>query len=491
MRSLSVILLALSVCALFTADLKAVGLATSMGQLQTVSTDGAFDVLRNPATLANQKKENSIGLGIMNLFYNSYDISNSVDTNVDMEFTGGDLEMDLNETDFDMAFDYEISMPCSLTGSAAYSRRITDNLTIGAAISETYEKETIKNNMTTSIFLSGTVTSPFSGTMEMTSASHGREEEEHNTYITSFTPAGAFMITDKLSGGLQFSIENKYQKSKHDDNSEAEEVPCFNSSCDPADIVTSEENSSSENITQSYKAGLGTGLYYKSETRELGIIMTFGEYSWEKNSYESKYFNDSTDDEDDENYSIDDSLKYKGNYTEGPSFFAGYYQRLNSILAIAIEAGIAIPVEYNYTTLSDNGGEYIEEDVTFQKKLYYTAAAGLEFDITGSLKIGTGFRYIKMNETEKSESRTANSSSTSEEDNKFDIYSGTLGVVYNYEDTLSFTLFSALYYIKIDGTSNIKTNESDTGSKMDMKMDLEMEMKIKEIFAGVSADMTF
>ncbi len=488
MRLLCVILLAVSVCAFPAPDLNAAMLARSMGFLETVSTDGTFDVTRNPATLINQTGQNSIAFGLEDQLYNSYDMSQTAEIDFNIDSTSSDLQID--DLEYNQSFDPEMELPYSFTGALAYSGKISDDVFAGAALSYGYEKEIYKNKMRNEMTMTGLLIDYSEDFVMNSSGKSATEETSYNT-AWGFTPSLAYRITDFISIGLKAEVGYETDEMKGEDDSINEEAFCVDSSCDPADASTTQERTDYETLSKTTIASMGIGGYYRTAEMEFGLLLSPGTYTWDKTSYKQKNNKDSTDDEEDSSYDIKKNITYQRNYTEGPSIAAGYLMRLGSYFAFAVEAAYVIPVKYDYKSAEAEEGQYLDRKNEVEKKYTYWASAGVEIDYSDSFKIGIGCRYTTGKETgDEKISETGYSSKTTTEE-KYNIISGIIGFNYFYSPFLSFSVFAGVYTGEFTFESATAAINEDEDSQSLINFNSDMDMTITEVFAGFSAEIAF
>ncbi len=473
MRLLLIIFTSIAIITLSANELFAYGKAYISGRLQTVSTDGLFDVIRNPAILTTQKEDNSFGVGLLREAFNSYDIMSSIDTDASFPDPIGPIIVD--NVYSDQSIDIDISKTLSINGALAYTRKISDNLFMGLAVSEMSEREERNIRFETSAIINGTIsTNPL--VMNISSVNNTIQEVSSNK--TNFYSSFGYKIIKNLSAGLQANFEYIYDKSIED--SENFEVRNTYINNNPLPTEFSEYYNYSEQITKTISATIGLGFLYNTKEQDIGLVVSSGKYSFIKQKYNHRS-------EDMTNYTLEydisDSTPYKGVYVENAGITAGYRRQVTSFFGIALEAGCGLPRKYKETFLkADESREaYYEEEKTIEKKVMYRCNGGFEFNMNKNMTIGIGGVYYNF----KLEEEVERDNTTEVTDIDVDVFIGTFGVDHRITKNSKITISTEFQRFKYDigmRSSNVIQN---------YKMELSEKNKVNQFNMGLAFALYF
>ncbi len=425
------------------------GMASSMGRITTVSTDGPFDVLRNPAILTAQKENNAAAAGISREAYNNFDSS----INADVTLLGQN-NISLTGISFSSDFAREFYMNCGI----AYSRRFTDNFSAGIAASGT--AETMKNKNTTRMDVS--ITTP-GYTADLRRYSYAEETERNKTAYAAISAGYKFL--SNLSAGIQIKAE--YQRSE---KSSTEETFAPNES---STVKTKKSDETASPV-------IGLGLHYRDSLQEAGLLLTSGRYLWERTA-DKTYYHDELDSSN--NYDLKNNKLKDPKYTEGPGIIAGYYIQLNPLIGLALEAGCVFPRTYKKHTLMYLSEEknYYDAETEVENKFAFMVNGGIKLnpykDITAAL--GGGYRIIS-DEATASEIFLSHQTSKEKSDVKFTGYLVTLGLENKILQASKLVISMDLIIVRISSSGMNRTDKSYPNDSSSMEM--EMEQKINGLF---------
>ncbi len=461
MRIISYILIFVIAFALSAEDLLAYGRAYNMGRLQTVSTNGPFDVMRNPAVLATQEANNVFGVGIACGTYSSYDTLSSIDT--DLNMTELDPSRPIDQISTDGSIDTSFTKTLSLTGAMAYSKKITENLCAGLAVGQLVENEEMDIKIVQSIIFSGTTLptlSPYTYTVNSTRY----QKQKNYSSTTNCMPSFGYRISRHNSIGLHINMEYIYKIKEEKSTVYGEEVSTTNP--DPPIVTEERTDLTKESKSKSISATIGLGYLLKTDDQEIGLLISSGKFSFIKNIYKDKS----------QDYDISESTPYKGDYVENTGITAGYYRRITSFLGIALEAGYNLPREYKETVfiLEEGTDIYEEEEKSVNREHMYKLSGGIEINLSQHMKLGVGGTFYTFQGIEKLEKSSSDEESTM----KIDIYIGTSGIDHRISENSKLTIYTEFQYFenemkmkstsktenyKVEFSNDIKTTQFNLG----------------------------
>ena len=414
--------------------LLAQGISSAMGEISTVGFDGPFDVVRNPALLAQEERTGGLGL---TLIYQPYD---AFRTTPDAEFKSSFFT--LLDREF-VIFDPDTLL---LIGGAVFYFR-TDRFAFGMSVSQSYDDEESGSLLRLTISLGPSTSRIFNNTSK-------REME------TQSNMNFAYLVAPGLSLGLQYQF--KYKTS----SSVEESVNYIGSAIDTTE--TKEED------TKTYTSTVNMGVLYRTSSLQLGAIVTAGDYSLKRSSY--------TNIRDDYSppfdvYDISDVTSLEGTYNGAPGMVLGCLYSLTQGFAIAAEAGFRIPLKYNESDLSPSATGYVEADVTTKNHFGYLLSMGVQYRVDANLMLACGLlaRIFSV------ESVSESTSGRAEQEIDYRLYSLRLGLEKKVFDNGFIVLFSAVDY----GMFSIVSSENQSGpGNLTIKFDL--SQKVMSVNAGIS-----
>lgn len=444
------------------------GIASSMGKLSTVSSDGPFDVLRNPATLTTQKEDNAGVISISREAYSNF--NSSADASVGISdktiYLSGYPDPCLTKTTVrDISFSSDMSRELSMNGGIAYSRRITDNLSAGIAANGA--TETMKNKNTLDMYMHTVITDTITN-MDIYTAddqmySDTEETEKNQTANLAF--AVAYKFLNKYSAGIQTKVQYFKNEKTSNEESFSRHEASIKKTKDYNEIIS---------------PIIGLGFLYKDNAQEAGLLITSGRYMWERKDNELKYY-DTIDPSND--YELNNSKLKKGKYIEGPGIIAGYYLQLIPLIGLAAEAGFILPLKYKEHILKDLSEErnYFEAESNVEKKFTFMINGGIKLnpykDLTVAL--GGGYRLI-TNESTRTEFSITHQKSNDENDIKFTGYLGTLGIENKVFAGSKIIISMDMIYFKISYKGKGITEKTYPNDSI--SMDMEMEQRTGGFF---------
>lgn len=449
----SLTIAALCGSALFAQELNTQGVASSMGKITTVASDGPYDVLRNPSIMTTQKQDNGAVVGISRDAFSSFDAS--VDGDFDFEGTG----MTISGIETEATF----KRPLYLNGSIAYSRKITD--TLFAGIAAKYNREEMNTKRGT------TITIPASEQIPTGAQMYEAGSENETTDICGVTLSAAYKLLKNISLGIQINVEYEKIERKEENRSYT---------------FGGEARSTTGTNSETLSPVIALGFLYRDGFQEAGALITSGKYSWQKIEYEYSHRDiDNTF----KNYELDDAKLKKGKYVESPAIAAGYFIQFNSLIGAAVEAGVMLPLEYKEHSLSvlENERDYVEAEVTVKKKFTYMAKGGIKLDPVKDFTIALGGGYMLVINEENNEKVDAGYlQGRNNTDMKFNGYIGTLGMINKIMENSSIIFSIDMLYLDLDFTGEGKEEKNYPDDESVFKMKMGQDVKGLQINAGLA-----
>lgn len=313
-----------------------------LGYIESVYPDGAINVLKNPALLAAQKEERSLGL-IFN--YRAYD-------QVDADFNFGILSNEETEN--------KINKEMYGGASIAFSEKYKGN-GFGIGISKSddflyqYKEEKTSFSGTTS-------------TSEVFSVQTELKEKKINPRVN----VGYGL---KIGEDSFFGIKLTGEYSKTDTESESTQTILVGTV--PVSLVNKNYNE----IKTMVSGELSFGFYFTDKGSQLGFMVNSGKLSFVKSDID--YYNDELAQPEGKN-----SFSYYKQYNEGVSFVAGGYMRLLPFLGAALEGGYQLPANYNEKIYDDKTFEKIKTSVSNDSVILIKG--GLDFILSPRLNFAVG-----------------------------------------------------------------------------------------------------
>ncbi len=385
-----------SIAIWFVAREQAVAAAFTMGQFQTVASDGALDVLRNPSLLTAQVQNNAIGVMFLAAPYTDQRFSYNA-------FWGGTYY----EPDFYEEKRLAGSMYLSYSGKTPHG-------TVGIAIDAGNPYQALYLKFQRNYY--GYNTSfPFTQTVD--------GDGESLTLSPRLVFSYGIVVSGSHSLGVQWALG--YSRNRE----ETTFTVLNNASLAGYHWATK--------TVDDVNAELSMGYSYRTESSQAGLMLRSGRFNWEKTNI---------------NYGHNDlvnSIFYSGSvsepfyflYDRGFSILAGGYHKLAPFIAIALEGEYEIPFHYNYKAVryDESTGFYgYTKNITVNKSGFYAIRAGFEILPAGPVTVNLG--------GEVSTTIVRANTKNSNESAKTDTYGGTLGLDIRVIDSILIMVGSRLVY---------------------------------------------
>ncbi len=329
------------------------GTATMMGNLQTVSTDGPFDAIRNPAAMAF----GGTSAGI-NFFFSPWADAKTTEKvkNISVVISGTPV------TILGVKYDPNLDKKTVMTQEFATTIRMSDTFSLGLGVTALYK------NQENSIIQSFTTPA----TLPAITESNGMMVDNRNketVYTTYFSLGIQLTKTISMGYNLNFSIGNEETDRLQEGFTQTDSDP----------IVMDGSPWGTHNSMGNISGEISAYFMHKTGNHQTGVNLYSGTYSWIDYSAEIGGFSLNTD--------------FAGSYSSGASLVAGHYWRFSPLLAAAFEAGVSIPVKYtpysyNNTALSVSVKE------TELNGLTILASTGIEINPLKKLTTSLGLTYI-------------------------------------------------------------------------------------------------
>ncbi len=312
-----------------------------LGNIESVYPDGAINALKNPALVAAQKENNSLGV-ILN-----YRIYNRTDIDMNIDFLSNDKT------------DNDIEKQVYGGGAVGFTKKINSQ-GFGIGFSESDD----------SVYSYQEAKTIYSGTGDSSNVvSFDTEEKERK-----------ISLKGNYSYGLKIG-ENSYLGVKLIDRY----------STSDKESETTESNTSGGGIFSNLKTSheiltitsleMIIGFYSAHKGDQLGFMINTGRLSFVKSDIE--FHNDALIEPDGEN-----SFSNHRQYDEGASITAGGYTRVLPFLGIALEGTFQLPAYYDEKGYDDKSFETRESSVSKNSALVFKG--GLDFILTPQLSFDLG-----------------------------------------------------------------------------------------------------
>lgn len=324
------------------------------GQLFSVSRDGAFDVMRNPALMVHAPSD---AFGFMSIYRAVENVDSDVSLNVDADYSRNDKS--------------------SLKGAynAAYLRK-NESAALGIGLTQTNGMNYSRDKYGDEIVIIGS--------NHIINTSYDKKEMNQAVVLSR-----AWLISDDFSFGVSFKTgysresENKY-KIEHDGANIKEE-----------DISIDKNRVTGE---------LNLGVLLKEDYFELGAVVSSGKLVYFKESYKNIFELNAGGPQ---NFSDSFSREH---YDGMPGVIFGLYIRPFESTAFAFEAGYLFggawkSYEFNF----DSGIPDLETNSTTVKtQPVYISKAGVELFLSEALSfsLGSSFYSLKVNIIDEINSNT-------------------------------------------------------------------------------------
>lgn len=421
----------------------AIGRGLSMGGIGSVVSDGPFDAARNPALLTLQTDEHALGVYAKYLAYNRTQVA------FDAYIVGFSPEVDTIKLD-----------KSGMALLVAYAHRL-GNAVIGVAITDDEEGQFFSSETKTGI----EAKIPTLGTFNISG------EEKAEGYNPVLSTSVGFNLSKTSSLGFQLAL--KYGKR----DISSDELTKLNG----IDVERMEK----EQKLETYSLAAGVGYLFRSGNSQLGFGFDVGQFTWRDQEYEYRFRDLDWTSEmtpDDNSIAGSDSYWSGPKYTKGMGFIAGGYQRLSSLLAIALEGEFRIGSSYKITSLdlysnTDTDYEYHEivksrTSVTSRNSVFLKG--GIEINPFPSMSIMLGGGYIFYL------GRSSGVNTEAEGVSENNVYLFTFGAVYELRKNVSISVIALV--TQLDGESTQRSRDGSSSDEYSLELDSEETSTL--LFAG-------
>ena len=400
------------------------GRAATMGGLKNVSSDGPFDVLRNPATMS-QNRTPVLGLGGLYNFMNSTSSSSSV------EFVGKT----------DVFFDIEGPDNRFYQGNLSFLLPLSGEMTAGIGLF-------YGHNSSNHTRRSGDTAGNYPST----------ETSDQDTDTVTLHLPLSYRLTGRLSAGIRFTTTIEQETTKEDRVSYA--------------MGSLNETRSQEETQRTIGLGFVMGIYYKTGTTELGISLNAGEYGF--TAFRYRHFREEPSSPSN-NYDISGNTSFGGNYTRGVGLSAGVCRRFFQSFGAAFELEITMPVNYVNTVKFNSNNDYQKTNQFSDQSPVYALRTGFEYTFFTGLTAGLGIeaQYSRFSEKQTTINNYNN--------NTLDIYSFLLfsGIHYSFNPGTTVSLLCLGNHQRMNmDMKSVSSNSTGTET---------MLLKLKAVYTGLSA----
>jgi hypothetical protein len=392
------LLLYLLVCLLFQfiARERAGAAAFTMGRFQTVSSDGSFDVLRNPSLMTLQKADNAIGVVLLYqpYYYSTYSYKFYLSEGLtsghvgDSKYTAGSVFL-------------------------SYARKIEKGavglgLDAGAPYQGVYNR--YDRTYADAVPLAYVLT-----------RIHGKSMKAAPRFVVSYGSmvSGKHAVGLQLSGGYsQFRDQTSYQS--------------------VINFLPYRKNHS-KNKTEWFWGELSFGYTYQDADSQAGLVIRSGRLTWRRMKVHYSHVDFIAP----LFYRTSIARTYFFQYDRGFSLLGGGYHKLAPFIAIALEGEFEIPVSYTekdvkYDELTGYYG--VKNSLAVAKSGLYGLRVGFEILPSGPVTISLGGGMSTTKETRKGKYfyKSVNT----------DTFSGTLGLDIKIAENYLIMAGSQLVYTK-------------------------------------------
>lgn len=387
--------------------------ASSMGLLQTVGSDGAFDVSRNPALLAQYNSNIMLGTFISGLPYFNYKAS-------------------VDSSDDKMTVEFKKPAVLSIGGNVSYAMK-SGGYIFGIAISNADKNLYLKKKSKTVISHEGYI-------IQQTETV---EEMDPSIFLSMAIP-----ISKNSAIGLQLLTQFAYITTNLKED-------LYYSQYFTADI---------ESLSHSISSELGLGYHYKADNTQIGVYIKSGKSVFEKESIESKTINQSVAD----GTSIISANNHPFRWMyQGPvNLNTGVYQRFNNFFALAMEFTYNLDNSYERVTFEFNDQDSFSAvrkkiKISYKNSIFFKGGIELNPINMFAITLGGGYSYGEMN------SMTGSSSNGTRQIVTSNVALFTFGLHYSFTDKGAISLISVVTYHDID--SIIDKEQSSYGFTLHIK----------------------
>ena len=359
--------------------------AYSLAGMQTVATDYALDVVRNPALLAAQKENNSLGLLFFTIPFNShyYDNDSSM-TSIIASVRASDQMYRTGS----MCFSYSRKIPGGAVGFAIDTQK-------------SFQAEYYRYKKT---YLS----------TDTINTNYAVLKGKYDTISPCFVISYGRVISGNHSIGMQIKLEYSLT---HDDSSYSSLFP-----------AGPDQRHHAEKKIEGISPEVTAGYMYRDDASQAGIMLRSGRFNWQKSNIyythagfpSSQFFSGS----------ISDPLRMR--YDKSFSIVAGGYRRLAQYIAVALEGEYQVPASFGEINLRYDvftGFYGIKVNSAVNNKGLYCVRGGFEIMPSGPATIISLGASISTTSQKKS-ARFLQETKTTDE------YAGSLGIDIKLTDTV-------------------------------------------------------
>jgi hypothetical protein len=396
MKSLLLFYLLIFLTIQFLVSEHAAAAAFTMGQLQTVSSDGSLDVIRNPSLMTAQKTDNSVGIILLSTPFTSNRFSYDF-FQVPWISTGR-----ARDTKF-------------ITGSMflSYCRKIQNGV-IGLALDTDNQYQGVYTRYERTN--TGILTGHFIRTVIS-----GKSTIMTPRFVLSYgtTVSGNHSVGIQCAAGyMLFRDDTGYQS--------------------VVDYFPYQKNHARKK-TEEARAELSFGYSYRDADSQAGLMIRSGRFSWRK----TKIYYSHGDFITPLMFAGSASEPFNFQYERGFTLIGGGYHKLASFIAIALEGEYEIPVTYAWKDLryDEMTGFYaVTNNLAVDKSGLYCLRAGFEILPSGpvTINLGGGMSTTRESRRGKFFSEFINT----------DTFTGTFGIDFKFVENLMIMAGSQLIYTK-------------------------------------------
>lgn len=371
--------------------------AFTMGQFQTVASDGSLDVLRNPSLLTAQATDNAIGFMFIAPPYTNRRFSYGATL-------GSTISVpDIHETK-------------RLAGSLylAYSGR-TPRGTVGVAIDTDNPYQALYLRHRRNYFGIN-----YDGTISFENFDiSGKSLAVSPRLVISY----GIVVSGSHSLGLQWTLGYSRTREK------STITYLVNAVINGYHWTTK--------TMEDVAAEMSLGYSYRTETSQAGLMVRSGRFNWERTKIRFGH-NDFS-----KNVFFPGSVSepFYLAYDRGFSILAGGYHKLAPFLAVALEGEYEVPIHYNYKVVRYDETTAMfgrSDNMTIRTAGLYAVRAGFEILPAGPVTVSLGGLVSTARERGRAKNRYHSVNT--------DTYGGTLGLDIKAVDSLLVMVGSRLQY---------------------------------------------
>ncbi len=370
--------------------------AFTMGQFQTVASDGSLDVLRNPSLLTAQVQNNAIGVLFLAVPYTNRRFSYNATIGSAVSAPG-----------FQEAKRMAGSMYLSYSGKTPHG-------TVGIAIDADNPYQALSRRFHRNYFGINTFDLIYENLYV-----RGKSLTLSPRLVISY----GLVVSGNHSLGLQWALGYTRTSEK------TTFVSMYN--------VNFTSHHWATKTADGVSAEMCLGYSYRTDNSQAGLMLRSGRFNWERTKI---------------NFGHGDfgkSILFSGSisepfylaYDRGFTFLAGGYHKLASYVAVALEGEYEVPIHYNYKAVRYDETTTLygySNNLAIRKSGLYAIRAGFEILPSGPVTISLGGQVSTTRERGKS-SRMHESVNT-------DTYGGSLGLDIKAIDSMLIMMGSRLVY---------------------------------------------